>query len=130
MPTLSGFINSTSTTSIFAQFKYIFWTYKGNGTFQPEVPQFQVPDATLTLDLFFDNASIPFSGTVGPNTIDISSPEHNAHVTGALASPLDKAYYIKGYLSLNGIQHEDEAQAEAAFKDATTEAATENIDAA
>ncbi|KAF8673856.1 hypothetical protein AX14_005316 [Amanita brunnescens Koide BX004] len=76
------------------------------GIFNGRIPQFAVPTATITYDSLRDFRgkytvySLPPS-FVGPDTVDISfmnDIDHSVmHLTGKLASPVDKRYPIIGY---------------------------------
>jgi hypothetical protein len=98
MPTVPGSLESTGPNSYTAVFDFI---YKGTGTVTPALPSWSVPKAELQFDGGKPPSPIPFSGTIGPTTINISSTVDNATLTGLLVPPIDNQYDVSGTLAFN-----------------------------
>ena len=97
MPTLTGSLISTGPNS----FNTDFDGQIDPGTVNPALPSWSVPNATLKYDSSDGEfITIPFSGTIGPTSVDLHSPFHNAEVTGQLVPPIDKQYDVTGTITI------------------------------
>jgi hypothetical protein len=99
MPSITGSLISTGPNSFNGDFN----GKTDPGTVNPAVPSWSVPNATLKYDIIDGGLStpVPFSGTIGPTSIDLKSTYHNSEVTGQLVPPIDKQYNVTGTITIN-----------------------------
>ena len=96
MPTVSGFIKTTSGTKFTAVFVIDGLSYNFPGNFNPSIQSFEAANVTLTYGSTNDLTSTrEFSGQVGPSNIKVTLA-NGTIIEGPLNMPISPASTISG----------------------------------